>query len=248
LEILADGKETGPAELKLLRADGSSVQVEAISRQIDFQGARAVLTVVRDITKRKKLERELLDVSAREQRRIGHDLHDILGQNLAGAAFLGKALDQKIVGLVSNAVAQARALSRALAAEGATEDLATALRELAANSRALFGIACAPEIHGEPECDEATAGHLYHIALEAVNNAAKHGGATRIGIKFVKNGDRQTLSITDNGKGFAPEASGDHQGMGLRIMRYRATVIGAVLEIESRPGSGVTVSCALTPA
>jgi len=260
LDTLAEGRDVDPAEMLLIGEDGLPAPVEIVSRRIEFQGAPAVLSVVHDISERKKLEKELLDLSAREQRRIGQDLRDTLGQDLAGVAFLGKALEQrlekqapdlapdaqKIVNMVSRAVTQARALSRGLLAEGVKEGLPTALRDLAANTRAFFGIPCVLVINGEPNCDESTASHLYQIALEAVNNAAKHSGATHIAVRLDDEKDRLKLTITDDGRGFDPETAGERQGTGLSIMRYRAAAIGAVLKVDSRPGSGATVACSLT--
>jgi PAS domain S-box-containing protein len=260
LKRLLNGLETGVGELALLREDGAPVYMEAISRTIEYQGAPAILSVVRDISEQKRLEKEILEISGREQRRIGRDLHDTVSQNLAGAALLGKALQQKlqkqapelageaqkIVTLMSQAVSQAKALSRGLNPVDLTSDsLVNALRALAANTREFFGIACTFDMNTETSWDETTAHHLYHVALEAVNNASKHSGATRIDVSLMTSGDQQTLTIKDNGRGFNCEEGRLSGGMGLRIMEYRARVIGASLEITSRPDSGTTVVCVL---
>ncbi len=88
--------------------------------------------------------------------------------------------------------------------------------------------------------------HLYYIVLEAVANAAKHSGASRVDISLQPAGDRWLLSIRDDGSGFSlPDPNQD--GMGLRILHYRARVIGATLTLQSQPGSGTTVTCLFLP-
>ncbi|RPJ86987.1 MAG: PAS domain S-box protein, partial [Acidobacteria bacterium] len=256
--------ETGQqplVETSCRRSDGTLIRIEATAVHIPFRGEQAVLSMIRDISEKKRLEREILEISGREQRRIGQDLHDTLGQNLAGAAFLGKALQQKlvrfdpaladdaskVVSLITQSVSQARALSRGLCpVDIVANGLELALSELASNTREFFNLPCTFEGRGDcPIADETTATHLYHIGLEAVNNAARHSGATRISISLVCEGGTHRLTIEDNGIGLDETEQPGNRGMGLRIMEYRASVIGASLEIISRRGEGTIVTCSL---
>ncbi|RPI27052.1 MAG: PAS domain S-box protein [Acidobacteria bacterium] len=247
------------------RPDGTSIQVEATSVHIPYQGGQAVLSIIRDVSEKKRLEREILEISGREQRRIGQDLHDTVGQNLAGAGFLAKALEQKltrqaspltpdatkVVSLITQSVSQTRALSRGLCpVDIVANGLRLAFAELATNTREFFGIPCSYE--GDARCsntldglDQTTATHLYHIALEAVNNAARHSRATRIEIRLTCENDAHILTVEDNGVGFVEGETQDQQGMGLRILDYRARIIGASLQVVSKPGKGTIVQCTL---
>jgi signal transduction histidine kinase len=92
--------------------------------------------------------------------------------------------------------------------------------------------------------DAQTAGHLYRIAQEAVNNALKHARARRISVRLAHEQGVLRLQIKDNGRGL-PKRQSSKSGMGLEVMRHRAHVIGAALEIDSKPGKGVTVTCTL---
>jgi PAS domain S-box-containing protein len=210
-----------------------------------------------DITEREQLERALLDISAREQRRIGQDLHDGLGQHLTGIAFMAKVHEAKlaekhdpdaadaakIVRLVNEAIHKTRELARGLLPVVSDErGLMSALQLWATEVEDLFGISCrfqcdtAVLIH-----DDAMATHLYHIAQEAVNNAIKHGRTRSILIRLSANAGWGTLQIRDDGCGIPENRSG--QGMGLHIMGYRAGMIGGRLDVRRGPVHGTSVIC-----
>ncbi len=211
-----------------------------------------------DITEREQLEKALLNISGREQRRIGQDLHDGLGQHLTGIAFMAKVHEAKltekgmpdasdaakIVRLVNEAIHKTRELSRGLLpVVSDAEGLMSALQLWAAEVEDLFGISCrfqcetAVLIH-----DDTAATHLYHIAQESVNNALKHGQARNILIRLIAENGRGTLLIKDDGAGIA-ENRGSSQGMGLHIMNYRASMIGGTLEVAPDPVKGTAVTC-----
>ena len=211
-----------------------------------------------DITERKHLEKAILAISAREQRRIGQDLHDGLGQHLTGIAFMAKAHEAKlaeknrsetgdaakIVKLVNEAIHKTRELARGLLpVVSDSQGLMSALQLWAAEVEDLFGVSCRFQcetpvlIH-----DDTVATHLYHIAQEAVNNAIKHGDAQKILIRLTAEQGLGTLTIKDNGKGIA-ECSANTQGMGLHIMNYRAGMIGGALEVRRDTAGGTVVSC-----
>jgi PAS domain S-box-containing protein len=211
-----------------------------------------------DITEREQLERALLNISAREQRRIGQDLHDGLGQHLTGIAFMAKVHEAKladkqmadaadaakIVRLVNEAIHKTRVLARGLLpVVSDAQGLMSALQLRAAEVEELFGVCCRFEcekavlIH-----DEAMATHLFHIAQEAVTNALKHGHPQNILLSLTSEAEWGRLVITDDGVGI-PDERGNGQGMGLQIMNYRAGMIGARLEVRRNAARGTAVSC-----
>jgi PAS domain S-box-containing protein len=216
------------------------------------------LVIFRDITERKRLEREILEISEQERRRIGQDLHDGLCQHLAGIELMSQVLQQKltrkskayatrageIAGYVREAITQTRSLARGLSPVTLeSEGLASALRELAANTEKMFGrtcrVECLPKL---PAIPILTATHLYRIAQEAVSNAIKHGKPTEVLIHLECAEGRLLLRVIDNGLGF-PKVMSRHDGMGLRIMRYRAGIIGGLLSVEPHSDGGTLVSC-----
>jgi len=211
-----------------------------------------------DITERKHLEKAILDISAREQRRIGQDLHDGLGQHLTGIAFMAKVHEAKlseqgradtedaakIVKLVNEAIHKTRELARGLLpVVSDSHGLMSALQLLTAEVEDLFGVSC--RFHCESPVlihDVTTATHLYYIAQEAVNNAMKHGGAKKIVMQLTADQGRGRLTIADDGKGIA-ENSARVQGMGLHIMHYRANMVGGALEVRRAVPRGTAVNC-----
>lgn len=214
-----------------------------------------------DIDERKRLEQQIIKVSEDEQKRIGQELHDGLGQHLTGIAFLSKVLEQKlavqslpeamdaseIVKLVNQGISKTRTLARGLfPVELEANGLMSALEQLAANVNKLFGIACTFRCDNPVLVhDRIAAINLYRIAQEAVNNAAKHGKASNIQIVLVATGDKISLSVTDDGIGFDPKLCEKNEGMGCHIMRYRAGMLGASLHIQKAVGSGTEVLLAM---
>ncbi|HEY2952635.1 MAG TPA: ATP-binding protein [Verrucomicrobiae bacterium] len=217
-----------------------------------------VLALVRDVSDRKLLEREILEISNREQQRIGQDLHDSLGQHLTGISFLSKVLQRKLAAqalpeaddageisrLVIQALAQTRNLARGLfPAELESQGLVAALRELVGNAEKLFGIQCALECDDTLLIQDPTlSSHLFRIAQEAINNSMKHGKAKAVAISLTRAGERITLLVRDNGVGLPPEAK-RCRGLGLRIMQYRAYKIGATLQVAALEDGGTAVTC-----
>jgi len=255
-EILATGQ---PREWELAGIRGRSYHVWGYPFS-DSDGTKLVLELGIDVTERRELERQILEISDEEQRRIGRDIHDLLGQNLAGIAFLSKVLSQRlaaeaspqaaqaieITALVNQTVAQARAFSRGLCpVEVSEEGLRIALKDVAANVTSVFNIPCTFQCTLPALVfDNTVAVHLYHIAREAVNNAAKHAGPSHVSIWLGEQDGNIVLSVRDDGTGL-PEDLGSGKGMGLRIMRYRADMIGASLTLGRAPGGGTQVTCLL---
>src|SRR6266850_6124634 len=243
-------KDSGPpaAEWDFASASGQRIKVEISTRLIE-RGEKVVEVegIARDITERKRLEREILEISNREQRRIGHDLHDGVCQQLAGIAFMTSTLADEleengitqssqadqISRLINEVIDQTRGVARGLFPVRLEENgLASALEELAANARELFKVNCSFVADGPPcRVENGIAPHLYYIVLEAVANAVKHGRAKNIAITLEPAGDRYLLSVKDDGIGFS-QSDGKLNGMGIRIMQYRARVIGASLTLQ----------------
>lgn len=221
----------------------------------DGASTHVIITGI-DVTEAKRLERAIIEISGREQRRIGQDLHDGLGQHLTGIAFMSKVLEQKlgdhglaesvdaakIVRLVNEAINKTRELSRGLAPVLSGPDgLMTALQQLAYEIEDVFQRKCRFEcVKPLPVDDDAVATHVYHIAQEAVHNAIKHGKASRISIVLKGADDAAEMRVEDDGVGFSGQPGA---GMGLHIMGYRAKMIGGTLEISPRRAGGTVVSC-----
>jgi signal transduction histidine kinase len=226
--------------------------------QVVASGEAEVLAIVRDVSERKRLEQEILEISNREQRRIGYDLHDGLGQYLAGVAFKAKLLEdslhseksphlaeaQEVVRLVNNAIGQTRRLAQGCDPIAiAANDLGSALQRLADDTQKLFNVTCRTKCDPSMQTvDKLWASHLYRIAQEAISNAIKHGQARRIELELAVQSDQLCLTIRDDGKGFGPLGKAD-SGMGLRIIQYRAQSIGGTALIQSQPNHGAEVRC-----
>lgn len=217
-----------------------------------------------DITERRRLESELLEVTDREQRRIGHDLHDGLGQQLTALEMKCFLLLEDLAGndlqtRRKRLQTQARQLSEALReCIAVTRSLARGLAPVDLKADGLMGalkqLAHRAGVPGKIECrflcrvpvtldNSRTATHLYRIAQEAVNNALKHARPRCIQINLSRADGTLCLQIKDDGFGLTKGKK--KSGMGLEIMRHRAHVIGALLEIGSKPGRGVIVTCTL---
>src|SRR6204780_1964674 len=211
-----------------------------------------------DITERKGLEEAILEISAREQRRIAQDLHDGLGQHLTGIAFMSKVLEQKlsdktlpeaveaaqIVKMVNQAIDNTRQLARGLHPVAAEPlGLMSALRKWASDVEELFHIRCCfqcPRPLSIPDANLAT--HLYRIAQEAVHNAIRHGKSQNIEVVLSGKNDTGTLTIRDDGEGFQKQPE-TQPGVGLSIMNYRADMVGGSLKVQPNEDRGISVTC-----
>jgi PAS domain S-box-containing protein len=255
--------EMPPAEWDFTDGLGQRVRLEIGTRIVQQQGMTVEIEgIARDITERKRLEKEILEISNREQQRIGHDLHDGVCQQLAAIAYrvdiLADQLQEKkfseaseaerIGGLVNDAITQTRSVARGLFPVHLEESgLVLALEDLASNATNLFKIKC--DLFCEdpaPALENGVAAHLYYIAQEAVLNAVKHGKASRVKISLKRDDGHFELSIQDNGTGFH-QANGSPKGMGVRIMHYRAQTIGATLDLKNSSGGGTRVTCVFYP-
>jgi PAS domain S-box-containing protein len=258
VQKLTDRRSESLGEFSFTKANGERSFIEFSTTRL---AADLNLNILRDVTERRNLEHEIQEISEREQRRLGQDLHDGLGQSMTGIAFLAKVLQQKlqareveeaeaagnIASLINEALSQTRRLSRGLCPVVLdNNDIEAALEQLAENLRTMFSIAC--ELHFDPEvniAENATAIHLYRIAQEAATNAVKHGNAKNVFLSLGINGPRVILKIKDDGKGFPPTPKGKGKGMGLRVMQHRARMIGATISIHQPKEGGITVICSV---
>jgi PAS domain S-box-containing protein len=256
----ARGATLKDLEMQRKRRDGLLISITLSAAPLhDEAGAvNGIMMIIADVTQQKRLQQEILAVSGREQRRIGQDLHDGLGQALTGIGFLSRTLEKRLSGktlpeaeqaavitrLVNEAIGQTRGLARGLyPVTLETDGLMAALEELAATTESRFAVPC-KFICDNPVAlkDSPTAIHLYRIVQEAVNNALRHAHPRRIIISLDVEDGRCILTVRDDGAGMAaPEGPGN--GMGINLMQYRAKIIGASLEVQSAQGRGTAVIC-----
>jgi PAS domain S-box-containing protein len=253
-------------DCELTKKDGSGCFVEASVSLMNDKEARPIgfRCVLRDVTERKKsdaesrrLEQEILYISEKERQKIGQDLHDDLCPQLIGIEVLIKVLRRKLEGLriaeadeaakietfIQDSINKTRRLSRGLQPVNfAAHGFDSSLAELTLHIKDVFGIACHfhSDISNPFENNVVEATHIYYMVHEAVYNAVKHAKADNIFITLTTNNGRISLNVRDDGKGIPDGAHFD--GMGLRIMKYRAEKIGAILSFGKDADRGTLVS------
>lgn len=226
---------------------------------IQLWGQDCILAAIEDITESEQLQRQIMQVSERERHRIGRDLHDDLCPHLIGVEALSKVLLNriehtdmqggellvKIRELIQEAIDKTRRLSHGLCPVNLFDrGLEASLSNLADQIQTVYGVHC--RFYCENKLvlnEEDVAGHIYYIAQEAAVNAVKHAHCNCIEIKIINQKKRLVLLIEDDGRGM-PE-NRNINGMGLSLMTFRATVIGARLEIKNRANQGTKVSLVL---
>jgi two-component system, chemotaxis family, CheB/CheR fusion protein len=246
-------------EMRGRRKDSSTFPMHLSVSELNSGGRRLFTSIVHDISQRQALQREILETAANEQRRIGQDLHDSVGQELTGLGLLAEDLANSLGAAVGEAakqraqqiymglrqaLQQIRELSRGLIpVEVDPEGLMTALRELTRKIVEKGLKNCSFQCDKQVLVDDpSTATHLFRIAQEAVTNAITHGRATQINIGLTTEGENGILTIQDNGLGIRA-GTGKKTGIGLKIMQYRADMINAVLNVAAAVGGGTIVTC-----
>jgi signal transduction histidine kinase len=252
---VGDGEAATPFDLP--RPDEATVAVSASVRDVP-DGRR--LVVLRDVTERRRLERELLDTERRERERLARDLHDGVGQELTAISLLLKGLGaslrktqpaaseeiERIVQLVNGAIGGTRSMARGLFE--ASLPAGGLVGALAGLERPADGVAppvtLATRLDEPLQLDRRSVVELYRIAQEATTNALRHSGALCVRIELASTPAAVRLTIDDDGSGLSADTSA-RGGMGLHIMRYRAHVLGTELAIGPGPAGGTRVQCVL---
>jgi PAS domain S-box-containing protein len=248
-----------PVEFKCRRRDGSTFDAACVATLTHVDGATHRLAVITDVTERRGLEREILEIAGREQLRIGSDLHDGLGQDLTGVALMLRSVVaqlrkenssarsdvEDIISLVNGAIESTRAMARGLAPVGADRGgLIAGLQSMAVRGMERYGVRAHfnTSLQEPLTLDDGAATHLYRIAQEAFTNAIRHGRVTQVTIDLATAEGTLTLSVQDNGRGF-DERNASNNGLGLKLMRYRAQMLGGDVTISNNKGGGVVVRC-----
>lgn len=262
VDAVFDGTEDGRIsiiDLDARRHDGTLCPIQAHFSRMVYGDRDCIICVFNDNSERKELEREVLQVATRIQQRIGSDLHDEVGQQLAGIAMMLQGLVNRpgslrgpslradlkeIIALVNAATRSTRSLARGLSPvrEG-REGLIEGFEELVQQMSGRFPTRVQMDLQLPPdlELSEDTATNLYRIAQEGVYNAVRHAQADTVKLHVKVTGTDIDLLVSDNGRGFDPSRVA--RGMGMRIMRFRAQMIGGYVAVESRPGVGTTLRC-----
>jgi two-component system sensor kinase FixL len=247
----------GKRDMLFRRRDGSPFAAEILSAEIELSGEKRILVVVQDVSERKQLESDITEIANRERRRLGADLHDGLGQELTGISLMLRSFAKRaglatvegapefdeIITLVNHAIQTARKMALGISPVALERGgLLPALKNLIAWSGDSYGIdvRLILSIRSPLRVGESAAAHLYRIAQEAINNAVRHGRGRRVRVTLRANRSLISLSITDDGVGIA-ENTGRGAGMGLKIMEYRAAVIGGVFAVKRLPRGGTRI-------
>jgi len=252
LAAVVAARERTLAELR-----GTRDELEDRVRDRTAQLSRLYASLRAEMSERLRLQKELVDAGELERLRLGRDLHDDLGQLLTGIGFLSSAVASKLTAqsrgeanavteirhLVQEAISKTRLLSLGLTPVSlGTGGLRTAVQELAAMTERVFGVSCSLDYDHEIVVERPIAAtNIYRIIQEAISNAVRHGGGSRIEISLTLEEERLALSVRDDGAGLAKGAAG-RDGLGLGIMKYRAELLGGTLEVGSDE-SGTTVLC-----
>jgi PAS domain S-box-containing protein len=258
-----DGKAIGALALASHQTDEIPRQTQMVIEAIAAQAAGAIARI-RAETERYRLERQILEISDREQARLGQDIHDGLCQQLVSLAFDANSLEgelsrqhrpeaptaRRIARLLDRAITETRQLSRGLfPIRLEAEGLVPALEELVKATRERHPMIGCRLTSQKPVAVEnrIIATHLYRIAQEAVTNAIKHSQARRITIGLKVQGNKLELRVEDDGTGIPAKPSESRQGLGLHIMDYRARTIGGTLHVGPGQRGGTLVSCCVPP-
>ncbi len=256
-EMLA-GKNIPSSEVTLIGKDRKRhvVALSSIITKTPEGGVDRIIVTGTDLTERNRLQKEILKISEQEQARIGHNLHDGVGQTMTGVSSLIEALESELSGdqrqsaarihqLIQEAIQEVRHMSHSLSpASVKNRGLGGALHLLADTIRTNHRTTCTCEVNPNIKIEDSEKEtHIYRIAQEAANNALRHGHPSSVHLSLQRLGEHEAvLKIEDNGKGLG-KRTGEQAGIGMRVMDYRANLIDGSLTVKSRPRGGVSVSC-----
>jgi two-component system CheB/CheR fusion protein len=270
MRVMPDVGEDGAADASAIAAaaeafethhrtrDGVLFDVEVWTRPITLAGQAATLVFAADVTERRAFGRALIDAAAREQRRIGQEMHDGLGQELTGLALTARALATRaerewpgraselgeLSKLAASCIQGARRIVQGLSPLSEADGSLEAALDALARRSSLSGTA----VNFRSRVDEPiaigleTRNHLYRIAQEAVQNAQKHAAASTIVIELATRAGKLRLAIVDDGRG-GPAGGARGLGLGMRTMRFRANSIGGRLVVGAGRAGGYSVVC-----
>ncbi len=256
--LMRTGRSVSGQERHWVVADGSIRWFNLTHAPLRDHGKiTGLVCAVQEVTDRKALEQEILEISNREQRRLGSDLHDGLGQELTGLSLLLKGLEvqlsreapqyssqvTKISDLLARAIQSTRSLARGLAPVNLERGgLPEALKHLAARCTDMYNLQCTFAMSGQklPDLEEGAATHVYRVAQEATTNAARYARAKSIAVELRTVGRKLQLSIADDGIGLSAGLAQRTPGLGLKIMEYRARMLGGNVAFEE-PGKGTRI-------
>ncbi len=259
IEALKNGEVVSHYESVRKKKNGDLIEMSILPSPIMNSRGRitGISFIARDITEKKNLEKEVIEIEEKERERIGQDLHDSLGQQLTGILLNVKTLENNIKNKISpddlahlletermikDSINQTRTMARTLIpVKLQTEGLAHALEDLAGFARSVYKHEVITEIDENiKELNIITETQLYHIAQEAINNSLKHSNSRTIelGLNVVQS--ELVLSIKDDGEGLR---SGKKDGIGINIMKYRANLINGTIFLHSEKGEGTLVLC-----
>ena len=243
-----------------LRSNGEVFPAEVVLSRFEVDGLPVLQASVRDISERKELEREILEIGEFEKRRLRQQFNNDLCRKLVAASLEATAISGRMTDHFARESETLRQLSTTLLQMGVAvrgtggaplpsdvmhPEVAIALQDLVSYVQRVFQVRCSFDSKiSFPLNDEKLASHLYLVAQEALHNAVIRGHASEIQVVLCWQDGLLKLSIADNGTGFDAESS-NVQGTGIHIMRYRAEQIGATLAFRSRPGNGTEVVCSM---
>jgi PAS domain S-box-containing protein len=257
-EVRATGRPQS-YEKEYRRKDGRRVPVAlTVFALRDAAGqVRGTGAVIRDITVARQLQRQLAEVTDREQRRIGSDIHDGMCQLLTATALAAKAVEHRltqagvkearslaeVVGMVEEANRRSRTIALVLhPVELERSGLMPALNELARQTQEQLGVVCSLQCTAEFGTPTgAKTVHVFRVVQEAISNAVRHGKAKHVAILAGVSGELAEVSVNDDGVGIPVEWPAERTGMGIHLMTYRAQMLGGTLEVVRRPAGGTSV-------
>jgi two-component system sensor histidine kinase UhpB len=241
----------------LITKEGKRIPVELKSHTLTLNNDQFVVSLTSDISKRRQLERRLADSTEGERTMIGRELHDVLCQDLASIAMLAGVIKQHestnpaidsdielIHTLTTKSVSLVRNLCAGLmTSELENDNLAESLAQLTQRTEAIHRTSCTFESEGNiKDLDKPTATQIFRIAQESINNAARHSDANNVRISLKGQNGIAVMTVEDDGTGME-QTNETSSGWGLSIMKHRANVVGAALDISSRQNGGTIVTC-----
>lgn len=261
LPELAKGSDV-TLELPMRSLDGVEHWIRLVARAFPIEPGRdrsRVLGFGEEITQQKLLEKALEDITHREQRRLGHEIHDGLGQELAGLTYLASSLatraqrtHSKLAGdlstlasVASHAIETCRDIARGISPLTESRgSLVESIRRLV--ERASVGGRARLSFHADEGAPVALSwearSNLHRIVQEAISNASRHADAQHVRVAIAVDAHSVRVEVIDDGRGFIPSGAAS-TGLGLGSMRQRAAAIGATLRVEARIGGGAAIIC-----